>query len=206
MEKDNYDFYQEALKAFDAPIPQPKKEEPAVAPAAEVTESAPQEKPRRKFHPWWAVGLCALLSLALLIGFGRGFGNTSRGENYIFGIAMEYGDGYAAVVTGNEKWYVELEGLKAPIGIPGDLAIDPPTQPIWVFYDGEPVETDQNGCTKKITATFWKTDPGLFVSQDEIEFDLDGDGRKEVWSVHFTRLLLADSFAYRVSLTAKDAQ
>ncbi len=196
------DFYTEALKAFDAPIPQPKAPEPT----QEVAEPAPQETPRRKFNPWWAVALCALLCLALVIGFGHGLGNTSRGENYIFGIALEYGEGYAAVVTGNEKWYVELEGLKAPIGIPGDLAIDPPTQPIWVFYDGEPVETDQNGCTKKITATFWKTDPGLFVSQDEIEFDLDGDGRKEVWSVRFTRLLLADSFAYRVSLTAKDAQ
>ena len=200
------DFYTEALKAFDAPIPEPKKEEPAPESVAEVTEPAAPEKPKRKFNPWWAVALCAILCLALVIGFGHGFGNTSRGENYIFGIAMEYGDGYAAVVTLNGKWYVELEGLKAPAGTPGDLASDPPTQPIWVFYDGEPEETNQNGCTKKITATFWKTDPWLFVSQDEIEFDLDGDGRKEVWSVSFTRLLLADSFAYRVSLTAKDAQ
>ena len=203
---ENQDFYQEALKAFDAPIPEPKKEEPEQETAAEVTEPAALEKPKRKFNPWWAVALCAILCLALVIGFGHGFGNTSRGENYIFGIAMEYGDGYAAVVTLNGKWYVELEGLKAPAGTPGDLASDPPTQPIWVFYDGEPEETNQNGCTKKITATFWKTDPWLFVSQDEIEFDLDGDGRKEVWSVSFTRLLLADSFAYRVSLTAKDAQ
>lgn len=199
------DFYTEALKAFDAPIPQPKAPEPT----EEVTEPAPQEKPRRRFNPWWAVGLCALLCLALVVGFGRGFGNTSRGENYIYGIVLECGDGYATVVTGNEKWYAELEGMKAPTGAPGDLAIDPPTQPIWVFYNGEPEETDQNGCTKKITATFWKTDPGLYLSRDEIEFDLDGDGRKEVWSVSYERgftALYASSFAYRVSLTAKDAQ
>ena len=40
MEQENFDFYQEALKAFDAPVPQPKKEEPEQEPAAEVPEPA----------------------------------------------------------------------------------------------------------------------------------------------------------------------
>ena len=41
---ENQDFYQEALKAFDAPIPQPKKEEPEQETAVEVTEPAAPEK------------------------------------------------------------------------------------------------------------------------------------------------------------------
>ena len=68
---ENQDFYQEALKAFDAPIPAPKKEKPAPETAVEVTESAAPEKPKRKLNPWWAVALCAILCLALFIGLNR---------------------------------------------------------------------------------------------------------------------------------------
>ena len=48
---ENQDFYQEALKAFDAPIPAPKKEEPEQETAVEVTEPAAPEKPKRKLNP-----------------------------------------------------------------------------------------------------------------------------------------------------------
>ena len=33
---ENQDFYTEALKAFDAPVPQPKKEEPAADPTHDM--------------------------------------------------------------------------------------------------------------------------------------------------------------------------
>lgn len=51
-------FYTEALKAFDAPVPQPKAEEPA--PQSE-SESAPQEQKKKKINPWLIAGFCAIL-------------------------------------------------------------------------------------------------------------------------------------------------
>ena len=206
MEQENFDFYQEALKAFDAPIPQPKKEEPAPEPVAEVTESTPQEKPKGKVNPWWIMALCALLCLALLIGFGGKTKNTARGENCVFGTVLEYGEGYATVATVNGNWYVEMEGMEMPTDASGVQLQQ--SQPIWVFYNGEPEETDQNGCVYKVAATFWKTDAELYTALDEIEFDLDGDGRKEIWSMHYARLLplYGGNFICRVSLTAKDSQ
>ena len=206
MEQENFDFYQEALKAFDAPIPAPKKEEPEQEIAAEVTEPAAQEKPKRKVNPWWAVALCAILCLALVIGFGGKTKNTARGENCVFGTVLEHGEGYATVATVNGNWYVEMEGLEMPTYASGVQLQQ--SQPIWVFYNGEPEETDQNGCVYKVTATFWKTDAELYTAKDEIQFDLDGDGRKEIWSMHYARLLplYGGNFICRVSLTAKDSQ
>ena len=209
MQQDNFDFYQEALKAFDAPIPKPKQEEAAPKPEAEVVEPAPQEKQIRKINPWLIVGLCAVLCLAIFMGLGNDEAYIPRGDHYIYGIVLEYGEGYITLVTGKESWYVELDGLKRPTATPGALLTSSTTQPIWVFYNGEPEETDQNGCTKKITATFWNTDAGLYTSHDEIEFDLDGDGKKESWSVSLTRSLPSlyyGDFIYRVNLTATDAQ
>ena len=85
MEQENFDFYQEALKAFDAPVPQPKKEEPEQETAAEVPEPAAPEKPKRTRNPWWAVALCAILCLALFIGLNRKPDKGSRGENCVYG-------------------------------------------------------------------------------------------------------------------------
>ena len=169
------DFYTEALKAFDAPIPAPKKEEPAPETAVEVTEPAAPEKPKRKLNPWWAVALCAILCLVIFMGLGQNKANAPRGEQYIYGIVFEYGEGYIRLISGEEMWYVELEGLEQPAeGLVPNMSTG--YQPIWVFYNGEPEDSDQEGYAKKIKATFWKTDSDLFNSQDEIKFDLDGDG------------------------------
>ena len=111
---ENQDFYQEALKAFDVPIPQPKLEEPAPEPAA-VTEPAPQEKPKRKLSPWWAVALCAVLCLALVIGFGRDTDHTGRGEHYVYGIMVESGEQYMILSTTTGRWYIDLNGKDAII-------------------------------------------------------------------------------------------
>lgn len=202
MEKDNFDFYQEALKAFDAPIPQPKKEEPAVTPTAEVTESAPQEKPRRKFNPWWAVALCALLCLVLFIGFGRKPEPVSRGENYVYGILLEATDEYMILSHHQMFWYVELKGLENPYD---RFGVD---TYLWVFYDGEAEKTDLRGCDRKITATYWKADETEGAWEDQIEYDLDGDGAAENWSL--TRTVWMDHVinipTMNITLTAKDSK
>ena len=202
------DFYTEALKAFDAPIPAPKKEEPAPETAVEGTKSAAPEKPKRKFNLWWAVALCAILCLVIFMGLGQNKANAPRGEQYIYGIVFEYGEGYIRLITGEKMWYVELEGLEQPAeGLVPNMSTG--YQPIWVFYNGEPEDSDQEGYAKKIKATFWKTDSDLFNSQDEIKFDLDGDGEKEIWAASLTRSLPSlhyGDFIYQVVLTAKDAQ
>lgn len=208
MQQDNFDFYQEALKAFDAPVPQPKQEESALEPVVEVAEPAPQEKPKKKISPWLIAGLCAVLCLAIFMGLGQNKAYIPRGEQYIYGIVFEYGEGYLELATVEGMWYVELEGLEKPAEGP-TTDMTSPYQPIWVFYNGEPEDSDQEGYVKKIKATFWKTDPDLISSQDEIEFDLDGDGKKEIWSAGLTKSLPSlyyGDYIYQVILTAKDAQ
>ena len=204
MEQENFDFYQEALKAFDAPVPQPKKEEPEQETAAEVPEPAAPEKPKRKRNPWWAVALCAILCLALVIGFGRAQQDdepTGRGAHYLYGRLKEVTDEYIVVERKLTNWFVELDERTGPVDVPVGTGI-------WVFYNGEPEETERRGCTQKITATFWKTDEAPNSVRDEIVFDLDGNGDPENWTL-ITDKTQADEYYNRpptIYLTATDSQ
>ena len=198
---ENQDFYQEALKAFDAPIPQPKQEEPAPEPAA-VTESAPQEKPKRRFSPWWAVALCAAVCLALVIGFGRDTDHTGRGEHYVYGIMVESGEQYMILSTTTGRWHIDLDGQDAPD--PG-LAYQ---ARFWVFYNGEPEPANQDGYIKRISATFWQQDKASSFAEDTVGFDLDGDGQQESWWLRYDygiADLSSRDFPQQLNLTAKDS-
>ena len=199
---ENQDFYQEALKAFDAPIPAPKKEEPAPETAAEVTEPAAPEKPKRKLNPWWAVALCAILCLALFIGLNRKPEKGSRGENCVYGYIITTMDQGLILNASDGRWYVELNGLEAPEYSTLGASY------LWVFYDGEPEEIDNWNCTKKITASYLLryADAG---KTDRIEFDLDGDGQKEIWSFTYSvamQPLLSSWQSPRLNLKAQDPQ
>ena len=202
MEKDNYDFYQEALKAFDAPIPKPEEEEPAPEPAAQEAEPAPQVGSKRKFNPWWVVAACAILCLALVIGVGGGVANQSRGENYVYGILLEATDEYMIISHHQMFWYVELDGLENPTNTFGVDTY------LWVFYNGEAEDTDERGCHKKITATYWKAAEDDLLQKDEIKFDLDGDGNIEIWSVERAKLgdVIIGIAPLKITLRAEDAQ
>lgn len=202
MEQENFDFYQEALKAFDAPIPAPKKEEPEQEIAAEVTEPAAPEKPKRMVNPWWIVALCAILCLALLIGLNRKPEKGSRGENYVYGYIITTTDQELILNTSDGRWYVELNGLEAPEYSTLGASY------LWVFYDGEPEEIDNWNCTKKITASYLLryADKG---KTDRIEFDLDGDGQKEIWSFTYSvamQPVLTGWQSPRLNLKAQDLQ
>ena len=199
---ENQDFYQEALKAFDAPIPAPKKEEPAPETAVEGTEPAAPEKPKRKLNPWWAVALCAILCLALFIGLNRKPEKGSRGENCVYGYIITTMEQGLILNTSDGRWYVELNGLEAPEYSTLGASY------LWVFYDGEPEEIDNWNCTKKITASYLLryADAG---KTDRIEFDLDGDGQKEIWSFTYSvamQPLLSSWQSPRLNLKAQDPQ
>ena len=100
------------------------------------------------------------------------------------------------------RWYVELNGLGAPeYSMLG-------ASYLWVFYDGEPEEIDNWNCTKKITASYLLryADTG---KTDRIEFDLDGDGQKEIWSFTYSvamQPLLSSWQSPRLNLKAQDPQ
>lgn len=190
------DFYTDALKAFDAPISQPLKEEPA----AETTKSTPQEKKKRKIGPWWLAALGIVLCLMLVIVFITKV-PSSRGEHYAYGYVKEATEEYLVLDQEGEYWYVDLNGLQMPEHL-GDFDYT-----VWVFYNGEAKKTDQNNCTKRVTATCVK-ELNRYGWSDEIQFDLDGDGQKEFWTFTAERYESSgDSpVLHKIKLLAKDQQ
>ena len=191
-EEKQFDFYREALKAFDVPLQQPK-EEVAAPPLAEsdalngqiVMEA--ERKPTPKRNKWRVIAICAVLLMSLLICFWPGDKHVpTRGENWIYGTySISTEDRMIITDLSGVRWYVELNGVEQP------QRAEAGTTQLWVFYNGEPQETSQLNCTKKITASTIRTADWYTVLEyakygrvyDEIDFDLDDDGEKEHWLV-----------------------
>lgn len=190
MEKDQeFDFYREALKAFDAPVPAPKTVEqppqppqPAPSPKPEVSQPVFLERPKPKGGRWWIIAICAAC-IALLIFFRHEEQKVEgRGENWIYGYRAYSTDEMMVVEDLNgDRWYVELNGLEQPQQSQSGKTY------LWVFYNGKPKATVQEDCTKKITASTirtarWYTSsefPDYDLIADDIDFDIDGDGKAE---------------------------
>lgn len=193
---ENENFYTDALKAFDAPAPEPEE----LSAAAEETAPAPRETRRYRFSPWWFAALAVVLCLVLVIVL-IAKDPSSRGEHYVYGFVEEATEEYLILNEGGEYWYVDLNGLQMPEHL-GDSKYT-----VWVFYNGEAKKTDQNNCTKRVTATCVK-ELNRYGWSDEIQFDLDGDGQKELWTFTAERYESSgDSpVLHKIKLLAKDQQ
>ena len=169
---ENENFYTDALKAFDAPMPQP---EDAPAKTEAIAEPAPQEKPKRKFSPWWFAVAVVVICLVLIMRWERNA--QIRGENCAYGIVLEQAEDHMIFTTGYETWYVKLEALKEY-----DPRQDIEHCHVWFFYNGEPRATVQKDCDKQITAAYLVV-AGTEYDKDELVFDLDRNGVQERWSI-----------------------
>lgn len=191
------DFYTDALKAFDAPVPQP---EDASARTEVIAEPTPREKPKRKFSPWWFAVAVAVICLVPVIAF-IAKDPSGRGEHYVCGFVEEATEEYLILNEGGEYWYVDLNGIPMPEHL-GDY-----NYTVWVFYNTTAKQTSLKNCTKRVTATCVK-ELNRYGWSDEMEFDLDGDGQKELWSFTAERYERdGDSpVLHKIKLLAKDQQ
>lgn len=185
-----FDFFQEALKAFDVPTLQetPKPSAPIeAAPVPVAREETTDAQPLKPafWQKWWPAILCAAICIALLVSFlPRTEKTQRRGENWVYGRLSIVAEEMLILVTNaGERWYVELDGQEVPeMPQVGSMSL-------WVFYNGEPKDIDELNCTKKVKATFVCNTSGKMVSDftqygwiyDQITFDLDGDGKREQW-------------------------
>ena len=201
------DFFQEALKAFDAPVlkEQPKPEienAPIVEPAPIPVEEALLPRPSflRKWWPAFLFCLACLTILAALMPRGKDY--EVRGENVVHGtISFAYDNMLVLTDGAGERWYVRCENIELPQEYQTQQVL------VWVFYDGKPKETTELNCTKKIDATYVKSS-GAYILEgmeeyglvyDDIRFDLDGDGKAEHWYLLSEYGLAFDSSLYHSS-------
>ena len=75
---ENENFYTDALKAFDAPAPEPEE----LSAAAEETAPAPRETRRYRFSPWWFAALAVVLCLVLVMRLGHHTEIRGNGREY----------------------------------------------------------------------------------------------------------------------------
>ena len=92
---ENENFYTDALKAFDAPAPEPEE----LSAAAEETAPAPRETRRYRFSPWWFAALAVVLCLVLVIVL-IAKDPSSRGEHYVYGFVEEATEEYLILNEG----------------------------------------------------------------------------------------------------------
>lgn len=168
---ENENFYTDALKAFDAPVPEPEE----ISAAAEEPAPAPRETRRYRFSPWWFAALAVVLCLVLVMRLGHH--TEIRGENCAWGIVLEQAEDHMIFTTGYENWFVKLDSLEDY-----DPQEDIEHCHVWFFYNGEPEVTLQKDCDKQITATYLVV-AGSEYYKDELAFDLDRNGVQERWSI-----------------------
>lgn len=183
-ENKHSDFYLEALKAFDVPVGQAALEvhEPQIAQPEPVITVVAERKAPANGKKWHIIAICAVLMVSLLFCFWPRDPKSAstRGENWIYGTCTNVTEDGFVLTSEDVRWYVSLaDGVQPPKE--GKMH--------WVFYNGEPEATSQNDCTLMITATAIRdfsgysseTYPQYGWIYDEIDFDLDGDGKKEHW-------------------------
>jgi hypothetical protein len=168
---ENENFYTDALKAFDAPAPEPEE----ISATAEETAPAPRETRRYRFSPCWFAALAVVLCLVLVMRWGHH--TEIRGENCAWGIVLEQAEDHMIFTTGYENWFVKLDSLEDY-----DPQQDIEHCHVWFFYNGEPEVTLQKDCDKQITATYLVV-AGSEYYKDELAFDLDRNGVQECWSI-----------------------
>lgn len=215
MSDHSFDFYDEALKTFDAPLPPSAEPAPQEPPA---TQEVPAEVPQRRKPLGRKIAfslLVCLLAAAACAALLRTpqepqepkWENAARrGTQWVYGVAVSSSeeDRLLLLTDDGEYWDVSCVGVELPPM--GDM-LSSYLPRCWVFYNDD-AQPDPNGeYDRSITAvtvlnpdevsapTELSPDPDGNL-RDYIRYDLDGDGTAEhvfLYSSPMIDIVLEDS-------------